>query len=84
VGKYLFKDKIVENRWKSSIPPCHISQTTLNIRMTPFEIIEVVVGGFFVIQQSDFSGKSSCWHIQPTSITISMILNSAILIFNIV
>jgi hypothetical protein len=47
VGKYLPKDKIVKNRLKSSIPRCHISQTTLNVRTTPFSMIEVVVRGFF-------------------------------------
>jgi hypothetical protein len=84
VGKYLSKDKIVENRSKSSIPQCHISQTTLNVRTTPFRIIEVVVGGFFGSQQGDFSGKLPCWCIQPLFTTISIILNGVILTFNIV
>jgi hypothetical protein len=58
VEKYLFKDKMVENRSKLFISRCHISQTILNVRTTLFRIIEVVVRGFFENQQDDFSVKS--------------------------
>jgi hypothetical protein len=60
VEKYLFHDKMIENRWKLTISPCHIPQTTLNSWIVPFRIIEMVVKGFFGSQQGNFIEKSSC------------------------
>jgi hypothetical protein len=58
VEKYLSYDKMIENRWKSTIPQCHISQTTLNSWIVPFRIIEMSVRGFFWKETGDFIGKS--------------------------
>jgi hypothetical protein len=59
VEKYLSHNKMIENRWKLTISPCYISQTTLNSWIVPFRIIGMIMRGFFGSQQGDFIGKSS-------------------------